>query len=102
LENCLIQGIMFSDGDEINPEDVGLSNSPGTARAPLGKLAGLPYKAAKNRVLNQFNHTFIGDLLKKHQGNITQAARACGLERQALQQIMRRYDITADKYRNQS
>jgi transcriptional regulator of acetoin/glycerol metabolism len=32
-------------------------------------------------------------------GNVTQAAKKCGLERQALQQIMRRFSITADMYR---
>ena len=30
---------------------------------------------------------------------VTQAARDCGLERQALQQIMRRYGLTADPFR---
>jgi transcriptional regulator of acetoin/glycerol metabolism len=34
-----------------------------------------------------------------HNGNVTQAAKTCGLERQALQQIMRRYGISADDFR---
>ncbi|MFZ1986858.1 MAG: helix-turn-helix domain-containing protein [Desulfatitalea sp.] len=33
------------------------------------------------------------------QGNVSQAARLCGLERQALQQIMRRYGIRAEVFR---
>jgi transcriptional regulator of acetoin/glycerol metabolism len=41
-------------------------------------------------------------MLTLSQGNVTQAAKACGLERQALQQIMRRYGITADPYRQSS
>jgi transcriptional regulator with GAF, ATPase, and Fis domain len=39
-------------------------------------------------------------LLKETGGNFSQAARACGLERQSLQQIMRRYGISADAYRD--
>ena len=38
-------------------------------------------------------------LLAENQGNVTQAARQCGLERQSLQQIMRRFGIKADDYR---
>jgi predicted HTH domain antitoxin len=30
---------------------------------------------------------------------VTHAARLCGLERQSLQQIMRRYGIQAEQYR---
>jgi DNA-binding NtrC family response regulator len=57
------------------------------------------YRVAKEATLREFNHAYIGRLLKTTGGNVTQAARACGLERQALQQIMRRYGIKADDYR---
>jgi DNA-binding NtrC family response regulator len=50
--------------------------------------------------LRRFNHAYIGHLLHECQGNVTQAARLCGLERQALQQIMRRYGIDAEKFRS--
>ena len=44
-------------------------------------------------------YAYIGHLLALCDGFVTQAARAMGLERQALQQLMRRYDIPVDKYR---
>ena len=71
------------------------------ARAGLWdqSLQGLPYKQAKEMTLRQFNHAYIGHTLAGCDGNVTQAAHAMGMERQALQQIMRRYDIPADKYR---
>jgi DNA-binding NtrC family response regulator len=62
-------------------------------------IDGLPYKLAKEQILLQFNETYVGDLLGKSNGNVTQAAKFCGLERQALQQIMRRYGIRAEQYR---
>jgi transcriptional regulator of acetoin/glycerol metabolism len=37
--------------------------------------------------------------LKKTGGNVTRAARECDLERQSLQQIMRRYNIRAGGFR---
>jgi DNA-binding NtrC family response regulator len=42
---------------------------------------------------------YISFLLQANSGNVTRAARQCGLERQALQQIMRRYEIKADTFR---
>ena len=100
LENCLIQGIMFSPGEEIMPNDIGQQGSTTRPTPASAEMEGLPYKAAKDQALNHFNQSFIGNLLETHNGNVTHAARACGLERQALQQIMRRYGIQADKYRD--
>ena len=56
----------------------------------------LSYKKAKEKTLQRFNFDYIGSLLAASNGNVTQAARSCGMERQALQQIMRRYGIKAD------
>ena len=62
-------------------------------------LQGLCYKEAKEKMLVEFNSNYIGAMLSLSGGNVTKAARKCGLERQALQQIMRRFSITADAYR---
>jgi len=100
MENIIIQGIMFSGEDDILPRDVGLEQEEGESlRTPDESLLHRPYKEAKEKTLQQFNSTFIGRLLTQSKGNVTQAARHCGLERQALQQIMRRYGIKADDYR---
>lgn len=99
LENVLIQGILFSPGDVIRPQDIDLQ-AQRLRSAPLEpETIGMPYKKAKESHLRRFNHAYIGHLLHECQGNVTQAARLCGLERQALQQIMRRYGIDAEKFR---
>jgi DNA-binding NtrC family response regulator len=100
MENMVMQGILFSAGDEITPKDVGLARKPPECNPPeIAPLMDLPYKAAKESNLKAFNAAYIGHMLTLSKGNVTQAAKACGLERQALQQIMRRYGITADPYR---
>ena len=99
MENLIMQGILFSSGEEINPRDVGLGNNRKPSRRLEPGDNKLPYKAAKEKTLAQFNHSFIGRLLEECNGNVSQTARQCGLERQALQQIMRRYRINADDYR---
>jgi len=99
MENVIMQGILFSSGEEIKPRDISLNENQQPTRRQEPVDDKLPYKAAKEETLRHFNHSFIGRLLESHNGNISQAARHCGLERQALQQIMRRYDINADDYR---
>ncbi len=99
MENLIMQGILFSQGSSIRPRDVGLENSGGTTCLVDSTFQDLPYKKAKEQALQQFTTHYVHNLLTKSQGNVTRAARYCGLERQALQQVMRRYRIKADPFR---
>ncbi len=103
LENVIMRGISFAASEEIGPADVGWAEegetgSGGECLAVLPE-PGEDYRRAKQTVLEQFNRRFLGRLLAESGGNVTQAARRCGLERQALQQILRRYGIRAEDYR---
>jgi len=99
LENLIMRGISFSSRNDISVEDVGWTTNEGGRRAADIDVAGLGYKQAKQRYLEKFNRDYLGELLSSCKGNVSQAARMCGLERQALQQIMRRYGVRADEYR---
>ncbi len=100
LENTIIQGILFSKTDDIDPPDVGIEErTPGAAPCVSDETFALSYKEAKEETLKRFNAAYIGHLLETTEGNVTQAAKMCGLERQSLQQVMRRYGITAEDYR---
>jgi len=100
LENVVIRAILFSPEEEIRPEHIGLKSKKTTSGSfDFNTLPDLPYKAAKEDVLKRFHHAYISRLLTTTEGNVTQAARMCGLERQALQQIMRRYGINAEPFR---
>ncbi len=103
LENTIMRGILFSPGEEILPEHVGFSSS----KTPCGPfddelIQNLPYREAKEEVLRRFNTAYIERLLALTGGNVTQAAKMCGLERQALQQVMRRFQIKAEKFRKKA
>jgi DNA-binding NtrC family response regulator len=100
MENIIIQGILFSADEMIQPSDVGLQATSKTAGVWDETWHGLSYKTAKEKTLLHFNQAYIGHLLALNDGNVTQAARTSGMERQALQQIMRRYGIDAAKYRS--
>jgi transcriptional regulator with PAS, ATPase and Fis domain len=99
MENVIIQGILFSTTNDITPRDINFNEIlPEESRMEY-PFQQLPYKEAKEQTLHHFNAGYIGNLLTAKNGNVTQAARSCGLERQALQQIMRRYNIKADTFR---
>ena len=57
------------------------------------------YNDAKAEIITRFSMSYLRNLLTKHGGNVTNAATDCGLERQALQRIMRRYDIISTNFK---
>jgi DNA-binding NtrC family response regulator len=100
LENVILRGILFAPEHEIRPEHIGVQdNLPRESCLVEGALPNLSYRQAKEEVLRSFHTTYIGKILAVTQGNVSQAARMCGLERQALQQIIRRYGIRPDAFR---
>jgi DNA-binding NtrC family response regulator len=102
LENALVQGILYCRNEEIRETDIPISDA-GMPMCPDNSLDAhimeMPYKQAKETVLTRFNHEYVGARLSTANGNITQAARRCGLDRQALQQVMKRFDIDPDDFR---
>jgi DNA-binding NtrC family response regulator len=99
LENVVMRGILFSATDEIRPQHIDLPREKAAALSHLTAPVHLPYKEAKESILVQFNRQYLTCLLLENRGNVSRTARQCGLERQALQQILRRYDIQAERYR---
>jgi DNA-binding NtrC family response regulator len=101
MENILLRGILFSPREQIRPEDVGFGPIPPAVTAPQADsgLQQLPYRQAKEDALRRFNSEYLRNLLEATRGNVSQAAQNCGMERQGLQQIMRRYGIRAEDFR---
>lgn len=122
LENALVQGILYCNSDTMTEVDIHLRSGmnpnqgrekkfvqnmdkPDSVIENIDKSESLDYpikmsyKDAKEEVLRVFNHNYIGRMLTLSQGNVTQAAKMCNLERQALQQIMKRFEINGERFR---
>jgi DNA-binding NtrC family response regulator len=52
-----------------------------------------PYRSAKDSLLKGFHQDYLQYHLQKHKGNVSEAARAMGMAREQLNQLLRRYDI---------
>ena len=59
--------------------------------------AGLSFRAAKARAIEAWERDFLGDLIHRHGGNISRAARAAGMNRNHLRDLLVRHDIHASK-----
>ncbi|MBI4965852.1 MAG: sigma-54-dependent Fis family transcriptional regulator [Desulfomonile tiedjei] len=92
LENVISRAVLLTADATIQPEDLQL-DLDSVECLVTEAIKGLPYKHAKASVLERFNREYLTDLLGRNNGNVTKAAKECGLERQALQQILRRYGI---------
>ncbi len=79
--------------DELvfNLGPVGKSTASGESPILPGLLA-LPYKEAKEQLLATFDREYIQVLLQQNPDNLTKAARAAGLSRKHLYQLIRKVD----------
>ncbi|HOV86989.1 MAG TPA: sigma-54 dependent transcriptional regulator [Syntrophobacteraceae bacterium] len=94
LENFVRRGVLLAPGPVIRAEDLDWPEGSAPVCPTEGALTHLSYREAKARVLDRFHREYLTAVLSRHNGNVTRAARECGLERQALQQVLKRYGIS--------
>ena len=49
-----------------------------------------PFKVAKQQLVDEFDRRYLETLLELHDGNISAAARAAGIDRMSIYKMMRR------------
>ena len=102
LQNVIRRAALFFPGPVINGDHL-MIDSPITSPSPEinrePEMDIIPYKEAKETCIDSFTRQYVHTLLKKSNGNISEAARLSFLTRAALQKIMRRYAISAEKFR---
>ncbi|MDD4101815.1 MAG: sigma 54-interacting transcriptional regulator [Kiritimatiellae bacterium] len=52
-----------------------------------------PFKDAKNDLIEEFERTYLNDLLSRNKQNISRSAREAGIERAYLQRLIRKYGM---------
>jgi DNA-binding NtrC family response regulator len=55
--------------------------------------ANLPYKEARDRLLQEFEAEYVRALIERHDGNISQAAREAGIARQYFRELLRKHGL---------
>ncbi|MGC4117439.1 MAG: sigma 54-interacting transcriptional regulator [Myxococcales bacterium] len=66
---------------ELSPQDSG---------AALSVRSDLPFAQAKKAVLEAFERSYLADLMARHSGNLSAAARAAKVDRKHLRELLRK------------
>jgi two-component system, NtrC family, nitrogen regulation response regulator GlnG len=70
------------------------AGSGGESRAASEVVgADLPYKQARAQMIEAFEREYVRGLLAAHDGNISKAARAAGIDRVYLHRLIRKYNL---------
>jgi two-component system response regulator GlrR len=80
LERCAVMQLPLPTGEQND-------------RPTLHTDASLPYSQAKRLLLDDFERSYLQDLLKRHGGNVSKAARAAGMDRVYVYKLMQRHGI---------
>jgi two-component system response regulator GlrR len=97
LKNVIERAVLLSASGPLRADDIDLD---GKACADVADRAADSFRAAKARVVENFERSYIEHLLNAHGGNVTHAAKAAGKNRRAFFELMRKYKIASDDYRS--
>ncbi|HIE03682.1 MAG TPA: sigma-54-dependent Fis family transcriptional regulator [Candidatus Latescibacteria bacterium] len=88
LQNVMERAVLLTEGEVITPQDL-----PPEVRSPQvpPSWEELPYREAKRAWMERFEREYFLSLLRRHNGNISQAARAAGVSRKTIQRFLRSY-----------
>ena len=96
LKNVMERAVLMSASGPLAAQDIDLDGSCAAADMPE---ADESFRAAKARVVENFERAYIEQLLASNAGNVTHAARAAKKNRRAFFELMRKYKIDSDAYR---
>jgi DNA-binding NtrC family response regulator len=97
LENAIQHAIVFCKSNVITPAELpmGKSSRPPAPNSgvALAVLADLPYRAAKQRAVDEFDRGYFTAVLERTAGNVSEAARQAGLDRSNFRRAARRAGV---------
>jgi two-component system, NtrC family, response regulator HydG len=109
LQNVIERACALADGPKVTVKDLpehvlhAGARPPATEASPpgprpsaeLGSGADLTLKAAKERWLQVLEVSYLRDLLARHDGNVSSAAKAAGIDRKTFHRLINKYDLRA-------
>jgi len=105
LANAMERAAIFCTGGVLRaadlPTDVRreMRNTTVGIEPPPELTDEMDFRTAKARAIDSFERSILTTELRRHNGNVSQAARALGLHRQNMQQKLRRLGISAASFK---
>ncbi|MFQ5847496.1 MAG: sigma-54-dependent transcriptional regulator [Candidatus Methylomirabilales bacterium] len=93
LQNVMERGVVLAEGEMVSPAELP-TDLRLPQQAPTAAVADhLSLKKAKRQWVEAFEREYLVALLRKHQGNISQAAKTAGVDRKTVHRLIKRYRI---------
>lgn len=103
LENVIERGVILTHTNVLQVVDLFPEDQPRPFPFRIqDSIFMSPFKEAKEHIINNFHIEYIRRVLAKHGGNVSLAAKECGLKRPYLHRLMRDNDIKSKNYKPNS
>ena len=89
LYNTIQRAVLSSPGPQITATEVAVNAENATNADP-----SLTFRSAKQQAIRRFEQHYVREMLEKHEGNITQAARDAGKDRRAFGRLAKKYGFS--------
>ena len=93
LRSAIERLFVLASGDRITEADVALAMGPDQGAAQPAELVNALAASTIREAREQFESEYIDRKLREHGGNVTRTAAAIGLERQSLQEKMKKLGV---------
>ncbi|BBO76577.1 Fis family transcriptional regulator [Desulfosarcina widdelii] len=101
LENIIERGVIFCRTETLATDDLFLDEQHSEPSGAFpSSLGDLPFREAKDRMIDLFHRHYIDQLLRNNSGNVSRAAQRAGIQRQYLHRLMKESGITTEDYRH--
>jgi DNA-binding NtrC family response regulator len=100
LENTIERAVAVAKRDRVLREDLPPELRGSSAVADENTLLNMSYRDVVNLAREKISREYLTALLRRFQGNVTQAAARAGLERESLHRLLKQYDLRADTFRD--
>lgn len=98
LKNTICRALSLTESNQITPLD--LPPELLEAVGPQIRLAGR-FREAKQRIVDQFERSYLEQLLADAGGNVSRAARQAGMKRSALHRLLRKHNLHPTRFRTE-
>jgi two-component system nitrogen regulation response regulator GlnG len=96
LRNVVERAVSLAAPGEEVPAGLLALPREASARPPSGGNAALPFKEAKDALIEHFEREYLEGLLARCAGNVSRAAREAGIDRVYLHRLLKRYALTRE------
>ena len=99
LENKVHEAMVIAAGPLIEERDVALPRGRASTNRPDVER---PFRELKQETIDAFEKSYLTELLRVHQGNLAQAARAAGMDRKNLWTLVVRHGLDREQFKKGS